>query len=561
VKIRATALPILLASLVLAGCTSRPPLTTDPIKTFDPDNRPIERPREIEENQYWDIADHTFVNQVGKVLDLNVSGRWLGQLFGLCGPKQADNVNALDEPVDSSWYTRRHFYRRLSLEALRKGPNATDGPDTTGVWAIVSGKFEGGTAGFTIEDRHGDRYLLKFDSQGNNEMASAAEVISTKILYACGYNVPENTVVCFQPRILRIDPGAKYAGPDKIKRPMTADDLQQILSAITIQSDGRIRCLASKYLTGAPVGIFNFEGRRRDDPNDRVDHEHRRELRGLKVISSWLNDADRRAANTLDMYVTDGTGRGYVKHHLIDMGSTLGSNNKFPHPPNYGNEYLWDPRTVGRSLISLGFYHKPWDQPLPMPYPELGYFENETFDPAHWYPTYPNPAFEKSTDRDAYWGAKLVTAFTAEEIAAIVSSAQYSNPAAARELTRLLAERRNLIGRYWFARINPLDRFRCKGACLIFTDLAIEGGLESAEMTEYRYRLSHGTERLTEWAPLAAAAATSLPLPEDLVVAKYTTITIQTRRNGGPWSKRTRVTVYKQSADRFQIVRIEREES
>jgi hypothetical protein len=401
---------------------------------------------------------------------------------------------------------------------------------------------------------------LKFDAKGNNEMASAAEVISTKILYACGYNVPENTVVYFHPRILQVGSEAKYAGPDKIKRQMTEADLQSILAQITFQPDGLIRCLASKYLTGKPVGVFNFHGRRRDGPNDRVDHQHRRELRGLKIIASWLNDADRRAANTLDMYVTDQEGRGFIKHHLIDMGSTLGSNNKFPHPPKYGNEYLLDPRTIGLSLVALGAYVKPWDTPLPMMHPELGYYENATFDPGHWYPTYPNPAFEKCTNRDAYWGAKLVMAFSDEDLQAIVSTAQYSDPAAAAELVRLLAERRDMIGRYWFARANPLDHFRLAGNQLHFTDLAIAGGLNSAQESTHRYRLSAGQERITGWNLLAGSREGVIAIDPQLPAQRFYRLELQTRRAAGKWSKRIAVYLYKGDGGRHQIVRIDRQE-
>ena len=177
-------------------------------------------------------------------------------------------------------------------------------------------------------------------------MGSGAEAVVTKVLYAAGYNVPRNSVVYFEPGQLQIGPRAKVPDGDGGKRPMTPKDLRKILDHITPQADGTLRCLASQFLTGKPVGVFNYNGRRPDDPNDRVDHEHRRELRGLRVIGSWLNDADRRAANTLDMYVTEGDGRRYVRHYLIDMGSALGSGSWRPHQPKHGNEYMVDPRTI-----------------------------------------------------------------------------------------------------------------------------------------------------------------------------------------------------------------------
>ena len=148
-------------------------LTTDPIKWFDADNKNIPEPAEIEENQIWDIIDHTLFHQVGKVLDLGWTSRRVGSLIGVVEPRQADNVNAIDEVANSSWYTNRHFLHPMTLDELGQGPGFAR-PDDSGPWEIVRGKFEGGTAGFIIKDAAGQGYLLKFDSEGNNEMGSAA---------------------------------------------------------------------------------------------------------------------------------------------------------------------------------------------------------------------------------------------------------------------------------------------------------------------------------------------------------------------------------------------------
>ncbi len=45
--------------LLLMGCAPAVQLTTQPIKWSDPDHQPIAEPKEIEENQIWDIVDHT----------------------------------------------------------------------------------------------------------------------------------------------------------------------------------------------------------------------------------------------------------------------------------------------------------------------------------------------------------------------------------------------------------------------------------------------------------------------------------------------------------------------
>lgn len=545
--------------VLLLGCSAGTKLSTTPVKWSDPDSQPILEPKEIEENQIWDIADHTLFYQVGKVLDLGWSSRRVGNVLNVAPPKQADNVNVLDEVANSSWFTNRHFLQQMSFEELIIGPGVAQ-PDTSAQWEIVAGKFEGGTAGFTIRDAAGKLFLLKFDSEGNNEMGSAAEVIATKFLHAAGYNVPANSVVYFHPSILKI--GSKTTVPDGAggKRPMTQADLQNILDNIIPQPNGQLRCVASKFLSGKPVGIFDYHGRRRDDANDRVKHQNRRELRGLRVIGSWMNDADRRAANTLDMYISDGQGKGYIKHYLIDMGSAFGSNNMMPHLPKYGNEYVWDPRTIGVSLISMGLYKKAWEDPLPMKYPSLGYFENETFRPKDWVPTYPNPAFERCTNRDGYWGAKILMAFSDEDIATIVKTGRYSDLAAAAELTRLLIERRDMIGRYWFARANPLDLFWIDRDGLRFEDLAVEGKLVSAEGTTYRATLINAQGKTI--APSNVLKADRIvPVPTNLKSGQFYGFELRTQRQGmSGLSKYTRVYFYVKTSGHYQIVRVDREE-
>lgn len=341
---------------------------------------------------------------------------------------------------------------------------------------------------------------------------------------------------------------------------MVRADLEGILDNIIPQPDGRLRCVASKFLSGVPVGIFNYHGARKDDANDRVRHQHRRELRGLRVIGSWMNDADRRAANTLDMYETDSEGRRYVRHYIIDMGSAFGSNNLMPHMPKYGNEYVWDPRTITKSLLSLGFHRKPWNEPLAMPYPEIGYFENETFEAISWVPTYPNPAFQRCTGRDGYWGAKVLMAFSDDDILAMVETGEYSNPGATKELTRLLIERRDMIGRYWFGRVNPLDRFRIDRTGLHFEDLAVKHGLTDAQGTSYQYRMLDAAGK-AKGAPRRLAVGDVVPIDPSLGDGAYHGVEMTTRRRSGPRTdKPVRVFFYKHGEGRYQIVRVERED-
>ena len=542
--------------LVGTGMT-QPRLTTDPIKWIDADWRSIPEPPVLEENLIWDIVDHTFFFEVGKVLNLGWSARRIGNLLQVVPPRQADNVNALDEVPNSSWYTNRHFLNRMTDQGLATGPGVAL-PDTSGAWEIISGKFEGLAPGFTVKDAKGEIFFLKFDAKGNEGLASTAEVVSTKILYAAGYYVPKNSVVFFHPDRLTIGSEAEVSDGAGGKRPMNQDDLQEVLDFINKQPDGRIRCMASKLLDGKPVGVFNFHGRRKDDLNDRVDHEHRRELRGLRVISSWINDGDRRAANTLNMYVADAQGRRYIKHYLIDMGATLGSSTVQPRTPKSGNEYFVDVRYIVPSIVGLGLYKRSWEEALPMKYLSVGYLESEIFHPGKWVTNYPNPAFQRCTNRDGYWGAKIVMEFRDGDIEAIVKSAQFPDAGAEAELIRLLKARRDKVGGYWFRRINTLDRFWMDRDGLHFEDLAVIGGLVSAGETRYRYRLlDRGGKALGGERGLETEGR--LSVPDDLGSNQFYGVEIRALRSG--WAdKYVRVYFYVKAPGRYQIVRVDRQE-
>src|SRR5262249_40584135 len=158
----------------------------------------------------------------------------------------------------------------------------------------------------------------------NPELATAAEVISTKFFYALGYNVPENYLVTFKREQLKADSKAMIGAAGKRDRRLTESELNSVLKRVRSSPDGMYRAMASKLLQGTPLGPFQYHGTRPDDPNDIFPHEHRRELRGLRVFAAWLNHDDSRAINSLDILVED-KGRRYVRHYLIDFGATLGS--------------------------------------------------------------------------------------------------------------------------------------------------------------------------------------------------------------------------------------------
>ena len=110
---------------------------------------------------------------------------------------------------------------------------------------------------------------------------------------------------------------------------------------------------------------------------------------------------------------------------------------------------------------------------------EVGAFEGATFDPLTWTTAEPVPPFANRLPDDTFWAARQVMAFTDEEIRAIVRTGEYSQPAED-WITAALVERRNRIGRAYFSRVLPLDRFRITGNTLEFDDLAVVHGFSPA---------------------------------------------------------------------------------
>ena len=396
---------------------------------------------------------------------LNDQFDFLQHSFGRPGDRSkapAVNVNTLGEVPDSSWFQNRHGMFRTGLDDLARGPNTGSGPSREQPWTIIAAKAEGVTPGFRIRDAHGDIYVLKFDPLEYPELSTAAEVISTKFFHAFGFNVPENYIAFFRRDQLRVDESSN----------LSEQDLDNLLKRVPQRPDGTFRVMASKLLPGTAVGPFQYFGTRGDDPNDIFPHENRRELRGLRVFAAWLNHDDSRAINTLDMLVNE-RGRRFVKHYLIDFGSTLGSGSTGPQKPRAGWEYLWEPKPVFARIATLGLWDRPWIRAKYPDHPSIGNFESTYFEPEKWKPEYPNPAFLNMTDQDAYWAAKIVMSFTEEDIRAIVKTGKLSDPEDEDYLVTTLIERQNKIGRTWLTRLPSFDEFEWTAAGeLRFTHLA-----------------------------------------------------------------------------------------
>jgi hypothetical protein len=286
-------------------------------------------------------------------------------------------------------------------------------------------------------------------------MASGAEVISTKFFHAFGYHVPENYITSIRREDLVLDPTSETEDEDGKETLMRPRNLDALLKQAARSADGSYRVLASKALPGRPVGRFRYYGTRPDDPNDIFPHEHRRELRGLRVFAAWLNHDDSRSINTFDTLV-EHEGRSIVRHHLLDFGSTLGSGSVQAQSTRAGNEFIWDKRPTLITMLTLGLYVRPW---IKVDYPDIpavGRIESSYFDPDEWKPEYPNAAFSNARPEDRFWAARIVAAISPQAIGALVETARFTDPQATRYLTDVLVERRRKILAAYLNGTNPV---------------------------------------------------------------------------------------------------------
>lgn len=411
----------------------------------------------------------------------------------------AGAVNTLGDVPDSEWFTNRHGQRRMSLDQLREGPPLGKYPVLP--LTVISGKSDGIMPGFTVKDATGRHFYIKSDPLHYPELATGAEVIVSKFMYAIGYNVPKNDLIDVKLTDLRLAHNAKIKRPSGRPRKMTWSDVDEILDKFPHAPDGSARIVASLAIEGESIGPFMYEGVRRDDPNDIVPHQNRRDLRGLYVFSAWLNNTDMKATNTLDTVVKE-NGVPFIRHHLIDFSSALGSDGDAPKDARLGFEYVLPTIPAAfKQVFTLGVVPQPWEEVHYPKLPGVGNFESKLFNPNDWKTHRPNEAFISRLNDDDYWAAKQVMAFTNDDIRAIVETAKYRELRSTDYIVRTLAERRDKIGRTFFAQILPLDNFFVEGEDLLFDDLAV------------RYRFHPPRRYAVKWSRFDNVTQTHDPLP------------------------------------------------
>ena len=516
----------------------------DPIQVDDDAVLDASGAVEVEGSNGYDFYTHTF-RKPGDRRDI-----------------RAVNVNTMDEVPDSSWFVNRIGIENMTPAEIAAGPNQLGELNIDG-WPIVQEKSSGITPGFRLTDPDGHLYQLKFDPPANPEMSSGAEVIGAAFYHAFGYNVAQGNIVEFDPDLSPIRDGATTVDMSGTERQMRREDVDRVLARAARLPNGRYRALASRFADGAPLGYFKYFGTRPDDPNDLHPHEHRRELRGSRVIAAWLNHDDSRGLNSLDM-LEERDGRGFIRHYIFDFGSTLGSGSTVPQVPRAGNEYILEWGPAFKSLATLGLRLRPW---MRVRYPDvpksIGRFEAEFFDPALWRPEYPNPAFDNMRADDAFWAARIVQKFSDEAIRTVVAKARFSEPGAADYMSSTLITRRDKVVATWLTGVNPIvePRLAANGA-LSFDNAAVIAGVATPPAA---YVFSWSRFDNAAGADLGPMEETRSTRPDTaapaaiLQGADFVSVAIQTVHPDFPrWERPVRIH-FRRSADGWEAVGLERE--
>lgn len=426
----------------------------------------------------------------------------------------AQDINALDEVPDSTWFENRIGRFDLTPDDVAKG---VGGPLPEPPFTVTKGKSEGSNAGFFIEDARGRKYLLKLDLWP--EMRTANAAIASRLFWAMGYHVPNDNVVTFRLADLKIDARATYDKGIDRDLPLGTKELQEVLALSPPARLGEYRALASQLLDGKPKGGFSPRGRRSDDANDTIDHEHRRSLRGLQVFSTWLDHSDMGEHNTIDMYVEEG-GRKFLKHYLMDFGETLGA-----HAITHdwvGYAYVFDYEYQLGSLFTFGLWKRPWEGGGEQPFRTVGRYFPDT-PPERWREKKPFYPFYERTAADAFWAAKIIMRFTRKHVEAAVAVGMLSDPAASRYLVDTIMARQRLIGLAYMTKISAFDRFVVTDRGLCMTDLSVLHGLASGGIVE---RIDDGD--VIDSAPIGKKGEVCLSGPKESSYARYR---LRTRRD------------------------------
>jgi hypothetical protein len=176
---------------------------------------------------------------------------------------------------------------------------------------------------------------------------------------------------------------------------------------------------------------------------------------------------------------------GRVLHYLIDLGDAFGTDwSRDDVSRRMGQAYFLDFGYLASDFVTLGLVTRPWHRVVPH-HPTFAYYAARGFDPERWVGNYPNPAFQRMTERDGAWAARIIARFDDGLIDEAVRVGDFTNPEDSRYLAAQLRGRRDAILRRYLARLSPIADLRVEGDRLCGVDLARRSGVFAASLFTY----------------------------------------------------------------------------
>ncbi len=480
----------------------------------------------------WQDDDRRHLNTAPKPWH---QGRWaavvsaqltdpLERLLGAQLPLPARNINARGEVPTSSWFEGRNHRRLRTTAELRRGAARTSGPSILAPWTVLWAAPTGHGLRVAIRDEQQQTFVLSFDAPGHPRLATTAELVSTLLLHALGYHVPERHLVLVERTQLRVTADSRLRKKDgrTVLRKLGKATLVNMMSGLPRLTDGSLRAVATRQDGSRDLGPFRFRGRRGDDANDFVDHDRRRELRGLQPVAAWLNLTT----------ISRGVGRDhlrtakprYVEHRLVGLRASLGATAAgTPKPLADGFRSALSPLSALRSALTFGALTGRWRKLRShrrtrlKRWPGLGWLPAETFDAREFRPHLDNAAFARADARDRFWGARLVASLTTAQLRTVIAEAMLPKAEASRLLKTLQLRRRAVLRKNLGARA-PAQGFQVLPGMnrLCFTDLWRREGFDGQRVVTYevRVRSDRGVIPVSRRKHEARSALVCVPLPK-----------------------------------------------
>ena len=299
--------------------------------------------------------------------------------------------------------------------------------------------------------------------------------------------------------LLKLTPNLTHSDNTGVIRAFGEKQLNKVLDGAARRGD-LYRMVASKWLPERTIGPFRYERVRPDDPNDVVNHEDRRELRGQRLLAAWLNHFDSREQNSMNTWVSanpkdSDSSPGYIRHWIIDLNDCFGSEWQWEEMSKRINfSYYFDGGEIGRDFVTIGIPERPWDKIRRHDEGDIfGFFESEQFEAEGWKGGYQNPAFLRMTEQDGAWMARIIARFTPEDVAAAVKVGDFTKPKHSAYLLRTLLERQRKILARYFGKLSPVTDLTVQGTRLCGVDLARKTETYDASRFRYAARVRTGT--------------------------------------------------------------------